>query len=329
MDKQQLLSVIKNELDSGFLSKSDLLGLLNLEGQKSEVAEASHTPFAKKITNIFYVIGGIIAILGVIILIVQDWSDIGPAGRILSTLGVAFLCYLIGLFVNNRDYLVMSDVFLMVSIVLSPLGAFVMLREMDVDFDWLVNFLTSLSLALIFGVATFIKKRSILLLSVVGFLSWSYYALISKIFSLSDISDDMVKWATILLGLSYVFLAYSYRNIWTTESFVGQNERTVAQNGLYAAGSLMILGGGIAIGGVFDFVFIAVLFFAFYASVFLKSKMMLMFSALFLTAHIIKLTSRFFTDSIGWSLALILIGFLVIGVGYMTMYLNRRFISQK
>ena len=96
---------------------------------------------------------------------------------------------------------------------------------------------------------------------------------------------------------------------------------------IYGFGTLAILGAGIFIGGVFDLILIALIFAVFYGSVYLKSRSMLIFGAIFLMAHIIKLTSKYFVGSVGWPVALIIVGFLVIGVGYMTFYLNKRFMS--
>ena len=65
------------------------------------------------------------------------------------------------------------------------------------------------------------------------------------------------------------------------------------------------------------------------ASIFFRSTTMILVSSGFLIAEIIKLTSRYFVNSIGWPLSLIVIGFLVIGVGYITFSLNKKYIQQK
>ena len=82
-------------------------------------------------------------------------------------------------------------------------------------------------------------------------------------------------------------------------------------------------------GGIFDLITIALIFAAFYGSIYLKSRSMLTLAALFLMGHIVQLTARYFVNSIGWPVALIAVGFLIIAIGYGTLYLNKKFIATK
>ena len=187
----------------------------------------------------------------------------------------------------------------------------------------------ALILCVLFGTALIVSKKNILVLITVGFATWAYYAILGNIFS-NYYSSDLFKWASILLGASYICIAYGYQAILpATSDLRDAKERKRIQNVLYGFGTLAILGAGIFIGGIFDLFFIAFIFAAFYGSVYLKSRSMLTFAGLFLMAHIVKLTSTYFVDSVGWPIALIVIGFLVIGVGYMTFYINKNFISHK
>ena len=79
MDKQQIVSFIREALTSGNISKSDILGLVNERKQESQVSQPlARTPedHSKNLIRVFYAIGAIIAVIGVIILVVQNWNDI-------------------------------------------------------------------------------------------------------------------------------------------------------------------------------------------------------------------------------------------------------------
>jgi len=136
-----------------------------------------------------------------------------------------------------------------------------------------------------------------------------------------------MKWASMLQSSSFILIGYGYHSLFQSTDLQDEKEKKAVQNVLYGLGTLGILGVGIVIGGLFDLILIALLFGAFYGSVYLKSRSMLTLGSLFLMAHIIKLTSKYFVDSIGWPVALIGVGFLVIGVGYITFYINKKFIS--
>jgi hypothetical protein len=213
---------------------------------------------------------------------------------------------------------------------LAPVGTYILLDQASIDFGWSAQLGTALVLFVIFCAAMFVNRINILFLISVAYATWAYYALVMKLFSGNLLYlIDYVQWSIMFLGASYLFLAYGYQSVWQSQDRRDAKEKEAIQNLLYGLGTLAILGSAISMGGIFDLVLIALIFCAFYGSVYLRSRAMLLFGALFLMAHIIKLTSEYFVDSIGWPVALILVGFLIIGVGYATFYINKKFISTK
>ena len=317
MDKQQIVSFIEEQLATGLISKGDLLNLASNNNAAPAKEESS-----KNLINTFYGIGAIIAVIGVGILVAQHWKEIGFLGRVLVTLGISLATYIIAFLLNKPQQKAVSQVMFTIAAALAPLGAYVLLNEARINFDWAAQTVVALVLFVVFGAALMISKKNILVLLTVGFGTWAYYVLVVKIFGSDYLHSDFIKWASMLLGASYLLIAYGQQPS-------GEREKRAIQNILYGFGTLAILGAGISIGGIFDLLFIALIFGALYGSVYLKSRSMLILGALFLVYHIIKLTSKYFVSSIGWPVALIVVGFLVIGVGYMTYYLNKKFISSK
>lgn len=339
MDKEQVIEFIKSQLVSGSISKDDLRNLTTLNsvpaGPAPAPAPVMESPVVKEsaprnLTHVFYGIGAIIAIAGVGILIGQNWTEIGFGGRVLVTVGISLITYILGLMFRNPDNKMLSQVMFTISAVLAPMGSYVLLAEGSPDFTWSAQSATGISLAVIFGVALLISKRNILMLITIGFVTWAYYALVMKMFGYSSIyNGDLLKWASLLLGASYLCLTYALRILWRSLDERDDKEKQAIQNVLYGFGTLFILGAGISIGGAFDLIMILFIFGAFYGSVYVRSRSMLTIGALFLIAHIIKMTSKYFVDSVGWPVALIAVGFFVIAVGYFTFYLNRRFIAAR
>lgn len=328
MDKEQVVTFIQSQIAAGKISKSDLLALAGSTGSQSPVNIGGNSMVGespKNLTHIFYYIGAIIAVIGVVILIAQNWNDIGLMGRLAVTVGISFATYVAGyLFKTQRA---LSQVMFTIAAAVAPVGAYVLADSLNADFDLNAQIVAALVLFVIFGAAWFVTKRNILVLLTIGFATWAYYACIIKVFEVSYLDFDLMKWATIILGVAYLFIAYGYQNAMVAEA--EDKEKNAVQKLLYALGTLGILSAGIAVGGIFDLVFIALVFGAFYLSVFVKNRLVLILGALFLMGHIIKITSKYFADSVGWPVALIAIGFLVIGVGYGTFYLNKKFISTK
>jgi MFS family permease len=334
MNKQQIVSLIENQLAAGSISKEDLLAIANTNTQittnqspadnQNITGNSDKHESSKNLINVFYGIGAIIALVGVVILVEQNWNEIGFLGRVLVTMGISVVTYIAAFLLNKPPQKVISQVMFTISGALAPLGIYVLLNEANISFGWPFQFYAACALSIIFGFSLWATRKNILVLLTVGFASWAYYSFVLKIFGNSNY--DLLKWASMLLGFSYIMISYGYQS-YQAEDPSEEKEKTAIKNVLYGFGTLFILAAGISVGGLFDLIFIAIIFGAFYGSVFLKSRAMLTFASLFLMAHIAKLTSDYFVDSIGWPVALIIIGFLVIGVGYMAFALNKRYMS--
>ena len=94
------------------------------------------------------------------------------------------------------------------------------------------------------------------------------------------------------------------------------------------------LGAALALGGwspqqniFWELIFPGLVFGIIFLSVYLKNKSFLVFGALYLMAYIIKITSEYFSQSLGWPLALVLAGFMLMGIGYFAFYLNQKYIK--
>ncbi len=339
MDKQQIVNFIEGQIATGKISKEDLLSLANNVVTpsvntspvfNSNTVDISHKEeSSKNIINTFYGIGAIIILGGVAILVVQNWIEIGFMGRVLVTLGISLITFIGAFFLNKPHQRVISQVMFTISCVLAPLSVDVIISEANISFTWPYTFYTALVLSVIFGYALLVSKKNILVLITIGFASWAYYLLVIKVFTLDYYSSNIIKWAAMLLGFSYILIARGYQLVSVAIDASDEKEKKAVRNALFGLGTLIVLGSGIFIGGFFDLIFIAFIFAAFYGSVYLKSQSMLTFGALFLMAHMVKITSKYFVDSIGWPIALIIVGFLIIGIGYMAYNLNKKYISSK
>jgi uncharacterized membrane protein len=331
MEKQQIIAFIQNQIEARKISREDLLVIAHglpessiTIGSTPTTAAAIQENTSKNLINVFYVIGALIVLIGVVILIAQNWDEIGFIGRVGVTLGISLITYITALLFSKTAHNVLSQVMFTLSAVLAPFGTFILLDEMRIDLDSATQVIMSLVFVIIYSVAYFISRKNILVLIVTTFATWAYYAFLFNLFEEDLFNDNLITWATMVLGFSYFAIGYGFAAMNSSDG----GERRSVSHVLYASGTLAVLGSGIALGGIWDLIFIALIFATFYVSVFLRSRAMLVLAAGFLVGHIIKLTSKYFLDSIGWPLALILCGFAVIGVGYMTYYVNKKYITR-
>jgi uncharacterized membrane protein len=320
MDKTQILALVEQKINEGVISKEDVAELFNSPVEQKNTA--THT---KNITNIFYMIGAVIAVVGVIILLGQNWNEIGFAGRVLSTLGISIIAYVIGFVSVGNIHRILSQVCFTISGVLAPLGVFVLCREFAVTFGALPQAYTAIALLTAFAVAFWYTKRNILMLWNMAWITWAYYCLLSYVFMPSM---DVTKLATMILGITYLCATYFFqKNMPITES-IERKEKQAVENILYAIGTSLLVTSSLFLGGIFDFITLLLIFGAFYMSIFVKSRSTLIVSGILLISYIIKITSKYFANSVGWPLSLIAIGFFVIAIGYGMVYLSRTYLPK-
>ncbi len=315
MEKNQIIAFIQEQLASGKITTSDLSNL-----SKGTPAPASGEIKSSHLINIFYTIGALIVLTGIVLLFAQHWDEIGFVGRLAVTLGIGFVGYIMGLVLRTDEHSVLSQVLLTVSAVLVPMGIVIFCNEMDIRLDLTNQIWISLGLLCMYTVAYMANKKNILIILNIGWATWTYWVVLLKILDVGYDSYDILKWALMLLGVVYILIA---RGLADTMS----KERDAVKNILYFLGTLGILSGGISIGGLFDLVFILVIFAGFYFSIYIKNRGVLMLSSLFLLIHLGKITSEYFSDWFSWPILLILGGAIVMGIGYFTYYINKKYIK--
>ncbi len=280
----------------------------------------------RSLSNVMFAVS-VFSLFGAVYTLFSNWNIIVSPVRIMLTLGLAILVYILGLVFRSEQNKTLSQAMFVISTILAPLGSYVYAYEMHITIDWNVNLIISLSWSILYLFAYFFtQKRNVVFFINIIYFTWVYMVVITKIFNTYSTDSLPYKWAIIILGLSYIFTSYS-----RDEEAIDRNdarEKKTIKNILYFAGSMAVLWTSYSFGESFDILYIGLLFIMFYASIFFRSTTMLLVTSGFLIAEIVKLTSRYFVNSIGWPLSLIVIGFLVIGVGYVTFSLNKKYIQQ-
>lgn len=335
MNKEQILSFIQTQIQEGKIQESDIASLIHSQtpSATSSVVQPDtvepKTKSSNSVTHAFYAIGTVIVLIGVIILIAQNWVEIGFAGRMAVTLGLGLITYISGLIMRGGEHRVISQIMLTLSVVLIPMGVLVFLDETRTELTLNLQISMACAFAFLYAIAYCVTRRVILMLFITGFLSWAYYAALFKVFDFSVFDADLIKWATLLIGVAYVFVGYGIR-IGSAESsdMHETHERNTISGLLYILGTAAILGVGITFEGILELFYVLLLFVSFYISVAIRSRSILILSSGFLVGYIMKLTAKYFADSLSWPIALIGSGFLVIAVGYGTYYINKTYINK-
>lgn len=326
MNKNELLNELSDKINTGEISRQEVINFFSFS--PSIENNALQTESLKKatsfsVTKMMYVLGAAIVVIGLFIFISQIWDDMGSLARITITLGLGLLITLVGLTLpKNKPEEKLGSVFYFIGGMLIPGGSLVTLNELSTgnDHPWAI----AITFGIIFGyylfLNSFYKNTVFTFFTIVNGTALVYLIIDAMIIKESYLFDDLYAYLTMVIGASYLLLAHSFREGW--------NRRLVGF--LYFFGITGFLGA--AFWQVFDSVFWQMLFFIIVISgltlsVHMRSRSILVISTIFLIAHISYITSEYFTDSLGWPLVLIILGFIFIGLGYVSININKKLIS--
>jgi len=323
MDKQTTIESVTALAAAGDLSEVELMGAFR-EGAGGEIAERNI-----RYSSLLYFIGGGVVLMGIVALIAQIWDDVGSVMHVVVTLGPGIAAFTVGVLLSRRQWLgAAGPAFFLIAALVLPVGMAVTLDEAGLQVDHLEwQSLISLVLAGAFLSAYLLFRSNSLLVYTIGFATWAFFAITGWIAGPNPVFGEVefFEYRALAVGLTYLALAYAFAN----------TSRRALSDILYGLGTLAFLGSALALGGwrpsqnvFWELVFPGLVFAVLYASVHLKNKALLGLGSIFLASYLVKITSEYFSDSLGWPLALVISGLLLMGVGYFTLRLKRRYLNE-
>lgn len=323
--KNIALQRIREIVSSNGLSREEVLSVLggaHMQNQTSQVGTSGIFHF--DIVKILYFLGGFLALCGVVVFIAQFWEDLGFFGQVLVTLGFGFITYISSLLLNGYKIASLASRLLLVfSAILLPTGVVVVLNEMNIS-DWLF---ASLFMAVGFFIVYF-STIKILQNDVPRFLSlisgtvifFTAIALLTR--------ENPAILAIINDFYSYVFVVYGITCLALSSLFVPVvNSRRPLNSIFVFIGTASFLGALFSFGEIWKFVCLPGIAIFFYLSIVMRSRIILTLSSVALMGYIGRITTEYFSNSLGWPITLMILGFSLIGVGYATLKFGKKYIS--
>jgi hypothetical protein len=323
MNKEDLLIAITESSAIKKITREEVLSAF--EKGLGEVREPARKPLS--FINILYFIGGLIIFIGIILFVHQQWNILNTPARIAVSLGSGIAAYIVALLISRtKGFTGVASAFYLLFNLVTPVGIYITLHEYSYTSDALTGS-TIIYLAMFIAtvVSIFISKQSLFRVFAIIFGSMLYFSETHTLLQGSSLNTaEMLEYRFLLLGTSYLLLGYALRQKFTT--FTAW---------LYSVGTFMFLGASFALGGykpdvtlIWEVGFVGICFAMMGLSVYLKSRAMLIIASLYLMAYILKLTAEYFSDTVGWPLALIGAGFVLIGIGYGTFRINQQYLRQ-
>lgn len=331
LSNDQLLDELQRRLEDNELDRSEVQALLDsIPGEdivpvsasgSADRETVSRTAFPEfSLTRLLYIVGGLLVVLGIVYFMSQLWSDLSATLRILITLGTGLVFAGAGsLFLVQEPEKELGNVFHAIGGCLVPGGALVTLDEMFPNVSTTGPVAVTVGLVSLFYLALVIYHRRV----VVNFFAFATGTAFLYLLSdslLPSVGPDYYAYLTMMIGTSYVLYGVAFTGGWNDRlipllyffgpaGFYGAAYSRLANTQLMELLFPFLAFGGLAL-----------------SVVTLKSRIALTISTLAVISYVIYLTREYFADSIGWPVALIILGFIVIGLGYLSVNLNRRYL---
>jgi hypothetical protein len=325
MDKEQLLQTIKEFANRGEINLSDITPIFPAAASPQEGDSANRN---LAVSRVLYAIGGLVVLTGLIVLLVRMWNSFSAFEQISVTLGSSIALYIAAvLLYNYRNIKPVSLVLFTISAVMMPIGIFIVLHHYSTGSNiWLAQIMIAGLPAAVFFLTSLFFRHPIFHFIPILFSTWTLYALMGLILENSRVGYQIAEkiWAyfTLAISIGYILLGYFFHS---------KEDRRPLASPLYFFGAVGLLGStfNLSIQQEFwVFLYFFVIFLSIYLSTVLRSRSFLILGAIGLIAHIGRITAEYFGDSLNWPLMLIFSGFIVIGVGYGTVWLNNRFLKK-
>jgi len=266
----------------------------------------------KWLTKLLGYLGGAFIFGGLGLLTAMIWDDLTSATRVLISYGPGIIAFILGIMtVKDTRYEKASTGLFMTSSVLLPTGMFVFLNEYSDGGD------AQLAAMVVFGILalqfllTFsaLKRTSLLFF---GFLFWN--SALGILMERAYVPGELVG---IGLGLSILIFAFNvdktkHRAISPFYYFIG------GMGFLWAMFDIIEDISGL------DILYLPVTIFMMMASVRVQSRTLLLVSTFSLLGYLGYFTNEYFADVTGWPVALIVLGFLLIGISAQAVKLGQK-----
>jgi hypothetical protein len=280
------------------------------------VAESASRRSQAVLVRVLGVLGATFVFAGIAAFIALQWEGLGSAARVIVTLGPGVAAFVLAVLAHRdpRFEKVSTPMFL-VAAALEPTGMAVALEEFGSGGDWrlaglLIAGTIGAQMGLTFGA---IRKSTLLFLAILFAAIFWWTA-----FDLLDIDGGPTA---LVLGASLLLASIG----------IDRTRHAGITPLWYFVGSTAFLAGlfDLVERTPFELLFLAAAASLVYLSAVLHTRTLLAVSTLAILAYTAWFTGQYFADSVGWPLALIAFGLVMIGMGALAFRIDRVYVQDR
>lgn len=309
--------ILKDMVDT---ARAHDIGIEDIRGAFSRY-EASESPAPDDgkttiLTRALAYLGGTFVFAGLGVFIAMNWESMNFAAQVIITLGSGLAAFVMALIAaRDERYEKAAAPLFLIAAVLQPTGILVIFAEFYKGNEWeLVSMAISGAMAAQQILALIMTQRTTLVFTTLVF---------AVVFMLTLFSYLGVDYDITTLALGGTLLSLSVG--------LDQTRHKGITPFWYLVGSMSLLYGVFSLieRSPIEIAFLGVAAAVVYLSTVVRSRTLLFVGTLAILAYIGYFSARHFVQSIGWPIALVLFGLLLIGLSATAFRINKNYISNK
>jgi hypothetical protein len=271
-------------------------------------------PSASVLSTLLAYIGGIFVFAGIGVFIGMYWDDFGSAARVIVTLGVGFVTFVMAvLCLAEARYRRAATPLFLIAALLQPTGILVMLHEYTSGGDARQGLIFMSAFMLIQQGATFWAKRStVLAFSAILFAC----ILVANTLDLLGMPENPIG---VVIGFSLLCIAYALQ----------QSRHFAIAPFWYFVGGFILMWAMFELveHSPFELAFLGLAALLIFLSTAVRSRALLSVGTLSMLLYIGYYTAEHFANTLGWPIALVVIGVALIALSALAVRLNNKYIK--
>lgn len=306
--RQDAITQVQSLIQTHNISKAEILDLFN----NPEATEQS----GGLLQRVMIYIGGAFIFMGLCVYIGMIWDDLDPLSRIIISLGSGFVSFILGLFcLGDKRYTKAATPLFLIAAGLQPFGLFVFMDEYLPHTGQIVK-----AACFVFAFMTIQQTIAFLATKSTSLLFFSlffFYSFLSTILNLLEIDSPE---GPMVLGLTGLMVSWGvaqteHKSIAPFYFFWSSIITAAASFDFLRDTSFDVLLMGVSAGLI-------------YLAVVAASRTVLTVGILSLLAFLGYFTDEYFANIVGWPIAMIVMGFIMIGVSVFAVKLGKKIAKQ-
>jgi hypothetical protein len=331
MNKFEILEILKNGLKENVITADDLNSVVRLSNLSHSGDSQQQNKKSLNFGKIFSLIGGLIIFLGLSSLVGQYWRDMNSFLRIGSTLGIGLLLFSVASYIMLKTKQRFTGLALhLIPPILIAFGANILLFEVILGPNSsLANNILGNVIIYFYIFGLYIAADYFLSSKLFSFVAWiagtvTYWSIVFFFIQTLNISTYILYENKVfaVFGLLYCMVMFYilYLNDNRDSKKVFNDIALFATFSYFLANIFWFLSDKLILESLFSLV----LFYSIYISIRINKLGILVASILGIILYLTYLSSRYFSNTLGWPVSLIIIGLSFVGSGYLFINLKKK-----